>query len=1096
MSSLFENQSSLNLKKYEKILLEIEKYGYDGRAHSSTHLLKYDDAINEHSNLPYETERLRKYVNGDSSKLDEVLPKAFAIISEALKRHGKRPYPVQLMGAMALHDGNIAEMKTGEGKTITAIIAAYLNALTGKGVHITTSNSYLAKVGYEKMGPILQDAGLSVGVVAEPRNNSDVSKLEERRKAYQADITYGASDVFAFDYLYDNIAKEPSKTVLRREKVGFVVIDEADQILVNNATTPFKLSGNVGVRVASTNDEISKAQSDMKNFRLRQAELYQKADNFVYQLYMDKKHCLMNDTNEQFEIQSRDNKEIAQLNQALYSVIFSKSNGVELTERGFLSLFQSFKGEKINNTVNSGQIKRMILSSSNFVQGENKDYTIDKNGNIVLTLRGIERSVRLIPDVSKLNDEFYKEIHETGFMHYLNNALNAYFVQSVKENYTLQEVVDRDGKIKHKVALIMDGRTAEGRVYAYGLQQAIELKEKRLNPSLHVELTEEYDELASISQRAFFATYGKVGGMTGTSAKEIFENIYGMDTVVIPKDSEYSLSEEEQIALDRTRIDKPEVVFATEEEKLNAVIASVEESRKKGQPVLIGTYSDSESLRLYREFQKRGIPCEFLNTENSVREAEIISRAGLKGSVTISTQMAGRGTDIMLGGDTEGLILEYMIRHANEMVDLKFGKRPMPVEVRNQYVKSALEYIKEHRSEFLANEGLTEDNLQEVVKARKEELVKAGGLKVIGYGHYDTKRNDDQLRGRASRQRDPGVTEFYSSIKEDLEQKLKIPTYITDEIRKLGLEYGKPLTGTKVEKIIAKGQSLLESNFETMLSNMQEQDQLLSKLRTTIYHQRQRILFDKEVIKDQMEYIIESSAGNLIDKNLPNDSYNVSPKKKIKSIDLNMRSLMRDVMETFGLDLIEPFREGKFKTLGDIDKYIVENAKSNYYELRKRNGDQLQDEMDKDKILATIDKAWLSFQDNLEDINIQKNLNAMAQNNDFKELSMLRETFNQAMRTAKLDTLQSMFGKKVSKTKSKEEASVELDNSYFVFDNQENKSIKNLLVRAGKAMTSLFDKVKLVRNKEELYYEMDGQDVFGVYTNKDDTQNSTSSIKK
>ncbi len=1071
----FDNQ---NIKEYEKIIDEIVKYGYDGKRNNSNNSSKrYKDAINAHTDLIQETNKLKEYVHGDVRKLDDILPKALAIISEAAKRHGMRPYPVQLMGAIALHRGNITEMKTGEGKTLTAVLAAYLNALTGKGVHITTSNNYLAEeAGYKKMGPILEEAGLTVGVISGERNNQDSYDLARRKKAYQCDVTYGSSDSFAFDYLYDNIAKSVSKTVLRQEPVGFVIIDEADQILVNNAMTPFVLSGNSSLNL----DDDSK-KDEFLALQQQQKENYQLADEFVYSLFQDRRHCLSINNKEQLDLNIYQNKKAAEINQRLYSVIYSKSNDAELTERGQLQAFYFFndnniKGHNISKIINTPQIKQYILNSKNFVEGEKADYVLENDGSIRLTLRGVERSIRTIPEMQKLHEEYLEMSQRTGLDHYINNALKAYFVQNNKVDYSLQEYVDKDGKIKKKVLLIIDGRTAEGRVYSHGLQQAIELKEKRLNPNDDIEMTKELDELASISQKAFYGTYSKVSGMTGTSAKNIFDTIYDMDTVVIPKNSEYELSSEEKIALNKTRINKPDVVFATEEEKLNAVIKSIEESQKKGQPVLIGTYSDSESLRLYRELQKRNIPCEFLNTENSNREAEIISKAGLKGSVTISTQMAGRGTDIKLGGDPDSIIAERMMMVADKMVNMieeqqRSGQK-FPDYIRIKKVQEAMEIIKKNYDTFLRKEELTKEDFEK----RKEELVKVGGLKVIGYGHYDTKRNDDQLRGRAARQNDPGVTEFYSSIKEDLEGKLKIPLDITDKIRKLGLRPGCPVEGETVTKIINEGQKLLEANFENNLSNNQKQDQLLSVLRSKLYEQRRSILFKKSgSIWQNMEYVINSTVVGLIEKNLPNNGEGSSPKDKLQHAHLNKAGLIEDLNNTFGVDIEEAIEFGDFNTLGDVGKYACAKVMDQYHQVRNKNGKLIQDVKDKNCLLSIIDDAWLNLQDNLEDITIQRGLNAMVQNEHFDEQKAIMDTYNRSIQESRVEAFKSIYGKKtLTQPKVKKEANnqPQYNNEYYVFDKKKDNKIINFQTYGNKLMLALSHKMRLIKASHKINSEI------------------------
>ncbi len=1070
----------MTVEDYEMIIEEIEKYGYEGRKRDKEVTL-YKDAINEKTDLRQETEKLKAYVNGDEERLQDILPKALAIISEAGRRFGLRPYPVQLIGAMALSDGNIAEMKTGEGKTLTAIVAGYLNALVGRGVHITTSNEYLAvESGFKNMGPILEEAGLTVGVITGTRNNQDKKSLEERRKAYRCDVTYASSDALAFDYLYDQIAKSEDEVVFRRGKPGFVIIDEADQVLVNNATTPFIIAG------VNEDEELEKQKN------------YQLANDFVYQLFLDQEHCLGVNSQEQLYINLYGNKDASRFNQRFYSVIYSKSFGAELTELGQLTAFSYFCRDAIKKRINDPLSRDLILNSSDFKLGQDADYFIDDKGEINLTLRGIERATRLIPSIHELNELYHKKVQETGFNQYINNALKAYFAFTERKDYTLMEGTDLLGNKGKKLTLIIDGRAVEGRAYTNGLQQALELKERTLKPSENVLLTPDTKEIAKISPRSFFASYSKVGGMTGTSAENIFENIYGMPTIKIPKNSEHELSLEEQEALAKTRVNKPTIVFATEEEKINATINSIVESIAKGQPVLVGTYSDKESIMLARLLRAKGIECTTLNTSDAKREAEIVAQAGIKGAVTISTQMAGRGTDIKLGGDMDYITNLYLTEKANEMVDYKFKGVQLSSVQRERLLKSALKYVLEHKEEILTTK---KEELKAFAQEKKDELMKVGGLKVIGFGHYETKRNDDQLRGRSARQNDPGVTEFYCSVKGDLEKKLKVPKEAIDELLMKGLKPGKPMTGDKVSKIVSDAQRVIEGEFESSLEANKKQDELFYTMRQELFAEREEVLYaEGKEIQKQMKKVVISSVKDIINDSIVSGGFDLEPKTKLSSVRLNEEELIYNMKKYFGVDLRERMETSSFATLGDIESAVTNAVLSKYRRIRDNNGDEKQDKIDKERMLGMIDASWGNFQDSLEDITAQRNLNSMANNSNFSEEREMRNSYIKAIKEAKLETLAKTFGRKQEKVSSEQKDidDPEINNDYYVFDLKDTGKIRNLKVETRLAMFNLSVKFRLLKEQigKKISEFTRNKNLFQITIKEEEKEKDNRGIKK
>lgn len=1041
MDFLFGEENKREIKEYEKIISEIIKY--------KRVMVSLSDEDLKNKTIDFK-DRLN---NGET--LDDILPEAFAVAREASRRFlGKEQREVQLMGAIALHRGDVAEMKTGEGKTLTAPIAAYLNALTGKSVHIATSNDYLASRDANDIRPMFSGLGLTVGVVTEERLDDSLKDLQNRKEAYSCDITYGSSNAFAFDYLRDNTAKRKEQIVRNLEQPGFIIIDEADQILVNDAVMPFKLSGTLEISKNPIEKIIKDAEKRVKEKEIEKC--YNNANTFVYNLFKNKERCGRFRTIEDMQLHLGLDKDLTEKSQKKYNVLYCTEGEASLTERGWLEAFRYFKGNEIEKYINANE--SLIVDNVDFEL--NKDY-FKQGDRLQLSLSGIEKSVRNIPTIKNLNNAFYSESEFNGISQAIDNVLKAYFVLEKGKEYVLEDTID-NGKIKKKVLLVSNGRTSEGRVYSGGLQQAIELKEKKLGMDNNVDIfsTKEHDELASISQKAFYSIYPKISGMTGTSARELFENIYGMNTISIPKHTEYNVSNEDIDRIYNGRIDKDTVLFETDKEKMEAVIASVLESRKKGQPVLIGTQSVNESNRLYEEFTRLGIPCEKLNAENASLEGKIISGAGKKGAVTISTQMAGRGTDIKLGGELEERI-EIEKQRKIEQLATQLDNN-IPLEQRN---KIARNFIETRKIDVVLASAINS------LEKEKQELIEAGGLKVIGYGHFATKRDDDQLRGRAARQADPGITEFYTSVN-DLRNNMGVAKYQVESLHKKGLKIGSPLSGIEVEKVINNAQLNREGIINNVISSTQEVDYNLSIMRKKIYDQRMRMMQGEET-KNNMEHIIDNSIMNLVSKNLPQNTY-LNHRKKVRSSGLNINNFIIDVEETFGFDLTEEFNENKFKSLGNIEEYLSKKAKEQYNITREKNGDEKQDEIDRGNIISTIDNAWSNFNENLEYIKFQNSLNTLAQNKDYDEIFAMKKGFNQAMIQSKLQMLGRMFGKESIKKREfeqEEELIEEVNdiNDYYVND---RKSYTNLNVRPAKIMTSLVEKVKVIKDKIKYQFEL------------------------
>ncbi|MCG0277437.1 MAG: preprotein translocase subunit SecA [Thermanaeromonas sp.] len=636
--------------------------------------------------------------------LDDLLPEAFAVVREAARRVlGMRHFDVQLMGGIVLHQGRIAEMKTGEGKTLVATLPAYLNALTGRGVHIVTVNDYLARRDSEWMGKVYRFLGLSVGLIVHGLST------QERRKAYAADITYGTNNEFGFDYLRDNMALHPDELVQR--ELHYAIIDEVDSILIDEARTPLIISG----------------QAE------KPTEMYYRVARIIPKLKA----------------------------------------------------------------------------------GE--DYHVDEKAKVAtLTEAGVAKVEKLL-GIDNLYDEANIEL-----AHHVLQALKA---------HTLMKR-DRDYVVKDGQVIIVDeftGRLMFGRRYSDGLHQAIEAKEG-------VKIERETQTLATITFQNYFRMYEKLAGMTGTAAteEEEFRKIYGLDVVVIPTHKPM------------IRIDYPDVIYRTEEGKFRAVVEEIVERHAKGQPVLVGTTSIEKSERLSEMLKKRGIPHQVLNAKYHEREAEIIAQAGRLGAVTIATNMAGRGTDIMLGGNPEYLAKERMRRegYPPEVIAEATGFGPVSSPEVEEARRVFRQYLEEARKE---------------TEAEHKKVVALGGLHIIGTERHESRRIDNQLRGRAGRQGDPGSSRFYLSLEDDL-MRLFGAENIAGLLDRLGMDDSHPIDHPLVSRSIEAAQKKVEAHNFELRKHVLEYDDVLNQQREIIYSQRRKVLMGENlrpIIEDMITTVVD-----------------------------------------------------------------------------------------------------------------------------------------------------------------------------------------------------------------------------------------------
>ena len=709
ITKLFGTYSERELKSIYPIVDKIEAMADEYRALTDEEL---------RAKTPEFKARL---ANGET--LDDILPEAFAAVREAAGRVlGLYPYRVQLIGGIVLHQGRIAEMKTGEGKTLVATLPAYLNALTGNGVHIVTVNDYLAKRDSEWMGKVHRFLGLSVGLIVHDLTS------DERRAAYAADITYGTNNEMGFDYLRDNMALFSSELVQRGH--AFAIVDEVDSILIDEARTPLIISG-IGQK---STEMYSRTEALVARFRKK-------------------------------VIAETDEKEEEDVNVDADYIVDEKAKTATLTARGIAKAEQYFETENLSDPENS------------------------------------------------------------TIAHHINQAIKAHGTMKRDIDYVV-----KDGEV-----VIVDeftGRLMFGRRYSEGLHQAIEAKE-------HVTVARESKTLATITFQNYFRLYKKLSGMTGTALteEEEFGTIYNLDIIEIPTNRPIA------------RIDDPDVVYKTEAAKYRAVIAQVKECHAKGQPVLVGTVSIEKNEHLSYLLSREGIKHNLLNAKNHEKEAEIVAQAGKLGAVTVATNMAGRGTDIMLGGNAE-----YMAKNDLRKAGLS-----------DELIAEATGYAETDDQEILDARALFAEALarhKAEIAGEADRVREAGGLFIIGTERHDSRRIDNQLRGRAGRQGDPGETRFYLSLEDDL-LRLFGGERITNLMDRMNLDEDTPIENKMLSKSIENAQTSVESrNFQSRKATL-EYDDVMNKQREIIYGQRKQVL-DGRNLKDTIFGMIRSGISNQV----------------------------------------------------------------------------------------------------------------------------------------------------------------------------------------------------------------------------------------
>ena len=747
--------------------------------------------------------------------LDDLLPEAFAAVREASKRVlGMRHFDVQLIGGIILHQGRIAEMKTGEGKTLVATLPVYLNALTGKGVHVITVNDYLAKRDSEWMGKVYKFLGLTVGLAIAGMNPAD------KKKAYACDVTYGTNNEFGFDYLRDNMVIYKDQLVQR--ELNYAIVDEIDSILIDEARTPLIISG----RGAQSSD------------------LYKKADRFVRKL-----------------------------------------TPKVIVEEDVKDLEQAEDNEKY-------------------------DYIVDlKAKSASLTQKGIKKAEE------EFGLENFNDIENSELVHNVNQALRAYGIMKKDVDYIV-----KDGEV-----LIVDeftGRIMYGRRYNNGLHQAIEAKE-------NVKIADESKTLATITFQNYFRMYNKLSGMTGTAMTEEkeFEEIYNLDVIEIPTNKPM------------VRVDHPDIIYKNEAAKFRAVIKDIKNSHEKGQPVLVGTVSIDKSEKLSKLLDKEGIKHQVLNAKFHEKEAAIIAQAGKYGAVTIATNMAGRGTDIMLGGNSEFLAKQ-------EMSKLKFS--PELIEQSTAFNETDDEEVLNARKKYKE----LEEKYDKEIKEEKEKVLAAGGLKIIGTERHESRRIDNQLRGRSGRQGDPGESIFYIGLDDDL-MKIFGGDMITNVYNTLGADEDMPIQVKLLSRAVENAQKKVENRNFTVRKNVLLFDDVMNTQREIIYKQRREVL-DGKNLKDNISKMIDDVASDTVNAYVSQDG-------------VNEEALIQDITSTFGFSDITALQDKKIDS-NKITQEIEEKAHKKYEEKEEQFGEKMLRELERVVMLKIVDERWMDHIDAMDEL--------------------------------------------------------------------------------------------------------------------------------
>ena len=815
----------------------------------------------------------------DGETLESMEAEALATVREAAYRVlGKKPFPVQIIGAIVLHQGRIAEMKTGEGKTLVACVAAYLNALTGKGVHVVTVNDYLAKTQSDEMGKVLRFLGLTVGCILHGLTN------DQRREAYACDVTYGTNNELGFDYLRDNMV------IYKKDKVqrghNFAIVDEVDSILIDEARTPLIISG--------------------------------KGDKST----------------------------------ALYGVV-----------------------DKFAKTLEPATVVEMDDKQDQETVNENADYIIDEKAKTAtITRRGVKKAEEYFAVENLMDPE------NMTLLHHINQAIKANGVMRKDIDYIVE-----DGEV-----IIIDeftGRKMLGRRFNDGLHQAIEAKE-------NVKVAQESKTLATITFQNYFRLYTKLSGMTGTAMTEEdeFREIYKLDVIAIPTNRPVK------------RIDHTDLIYRTEKAKYKAIIEQIAECHEKGQPVLVGTISIEKSELLSAMLKRKGIKHEVLNAKYHAKEAEIVAQAGKLGAVTIATNMAGRGTDIMLGGNAEFLAKAEM------------RKREYPEEI----ITAAIGYADTDDEEVLAARAVYQElykKFGEEVKEKAVAVKEAGGLYILGTERHESRRIDNQLRGRSGRQGDEGESRFFLSVEDDL-MRIFAGDRLENMMRALNVDEDMPIESKSLTKIIESSQRKVEGRNFNIRKNVLNYDDVMNTQREIIYKQRSQVL-DGEDIHDSIIKMIEDLICGTVKQYINEE---VTDHAQWNLVGLRDHFLgwitEEDDLEYNDTDLAG-------LTLEDIVKALTEKAKELYAAKEEEYGSDVMRELERVVLLKVVDTKWMAHIDDMNELKKGIGLRAYGQQNPVVEYRYEGfEMFDAMVASIQEDTVRMLLTVKLQKNQAPEREQV------------------------------------------------------------------------
>ena len=801
--------------------------------------------------------------------LDDILPEALATVREAASRVlGKKPFPVQIIGAIVLHQGRIAEMKTGEGKTLVACVASYLNALSGKGVHVVTVNDYLAKTQAEEMGKVHRFLGLTVGCILHGLNN------EERRAAYNCDVTYATNNELGFDYLRDNMVIQKKDRVQREP--NFAIVDEVDSILIDEARTPLIISG----------------RGD------KSTELYSIVDKFAKTLV--------------------------------------PATVVEIDDKQ--------DQDEINETA---------------------DYIIDEKAKTAtITRRGVKKAEEAF------NVENLMDPDNMTLLHHINQAIKAHGIMKADIDYVV-----KDGEV-----IIVDeftGRLMLGRRFNDGLHQAIEAKEG-------VKIARESKTLATITFQNFFRLYSKLSGMTGTAMTEEdeFKEIYKLDVIAIPTNKPVK------------RIDHNDQIYRTEKGKFHAIINKIVECNQKGQPILVGTISIEKSELLSAMLKRKGIKHEVLNAKHHAKEAEIVAQAGKLGAVTIATNMAGRGTDIMLGGNAEFLAKAEM------------RKREYPEEI----ITEAIGFADTDNEEILAARKVYRELYEKYnieVKEKAVAVKEAGGLYILGTERHESRRIDNQLRGRSGRQGDEGESCFFLSVEDDL-MRIFAGERLENMMRTLNVEEDMPIESKMLTKIIESSQKKVEGRNFSIRKNVLNYDDVMNTQREIIYKQRSQVLDGEDLhgsILKMMDELIENTVNLYLPEEDVKEHWNIVGLK-----DYFLGWLISDEDLSFEDNELDDI------TRDDIISALNDKVKEIYSAKEKEYGEEIIRELERVILLKVVDTKWMAHIDDMDELKKGIGLRAFGQKNPVVEYRYEGfEMFDAMVDSIREDTVRMLLTVKLQK---------------------------------------------------------------------------------